>query len=352
MDYPVDVQKVVSMIIQDLRQLNHGAIIDVIKKAEYSLDFVDHDNWNGGIDYFKLRFHLKYADFSKILPVQKKYEEVLSNSLNSFYKDEQFVITGIELVAKIDQYVDWAAVAPQHNKESILRLIEEEKETLIKAGTGVIQIRDKNENEGYKRRHQYLILLLKQLGLEPVHRYNDLWDWYNDYKQRDLDTYQSRRTFIRGIYAPLIDTLENSEENTTTLLHYEPTGWDLVDDGVNRMKEVLISAEKTLDYQSVGMYGRELLITLAQAVFDKAKHPSTDGTDIGAADSKRMLDAYIHYCMHKKSKEREVKFAKAAVDFSNELTHNRTATAMDAELCYNAVLSTVHIIRTLNKYND
>ena len=95
-----------------------------------------------------------------------------------------------------------------------------------------------------------------------------------------------------------------------------------------------------------------LLITLAQAVFDKAKHPSTDGTDIGATDSKRMLDAYIHYCMHKKSKEREVKFAKAAVDFSNELTHNRTATAMDAELCYNAVLSTVHIIRTLNKYND
>ena len=66
-----------------------------------------------------------------------------------------------------------------------------------------------------------------------------------------------------GIYAPLINTLENSEENTTTLLHYEPTGWDLVDDGVNRMKEVLISAEKTLDYQSVGMYGRELLITLA-----------------------------------------------------------------------------------------
>ena len=51
MDYPVDVQKVVSMIIQDLRQFNHGAIIDVIKKAEYSLDFVDHDNWNGGIDY-------------------------------------------------------------------------------------------------------------------------------------------------------------------------------------------------------------------------------------------------------------------------------------------------------------
>lgn len=92
--------------------------------------------------------------------------------------------------------------------------------------------------------------------------------------------------------------------------------------------------------------------TLAQTVFDKEKHPSPDGTDIGKEDSKRMLEAYIHYCLHKRSKEREIKFAKSSIDFSNELTHNRTATQMDAELCYNAVLSTVHIIKVLNKYND
>lgn len=352
MTYPIDVQKIVSMIVQDLRQFNHGAIVDIVKKADYSLEFVDHDNWNGGIDYFKLCFHLKYSDFSKILPVKGSYEDAITNSLNSFYKDEQLIITGIEIVAKIDQYVDWTAIAPQQNKESMLRLIAEEKETLIKAGTGVIQIRDKKENDEYKRKHQYLVGLIKQLGLEPVHGYADLWDWYNDYKLKDLSTYQQRRAFIRDIFKPLEDTLTNSEDTSMNLLHYEPTGWDKVDDGIASMKDVLISADKTMDYQSVGMYGRELLITLAQTVFDKDKHPSTDGTDIGSADSKRMLDAYIHYCMHKKSKEREVKFAKAAVDFSNELTHNRTATAMDAELCYNAVLSTIHIIRVLNKYND
>ena len=54
MTYPIDVQKIVSMIVQDLRQFNHGAIVDIVKKADYSLEFVDHDNWNGGIDYFKL----------------------------------------------------------------------------------------------------------------------------------------------------------------------------------------------------------------------------------------------------------------------------------------------------------
>ena len=37
MDYPVDVQKIVSMIIQDLRQLNHGAIIDIVKKGKFYL---------------------------------------------------------------------------------------------------------------------------------------------------------------------------------------------------------------------------------------------------------------------------------------------------------------------------
>ncbi len=151
---------------------------------------------------------------------------------------------------------------------------------------------------------------------------------------------------------PLLNTIQNSEESALQLISYEPTGWEKVDDGIARLKEVLTEANETADFQSVGMYGRELLITLAQTVFDKEKHPSPDGTDIGKADSKRMLEAYIHYCLYKRSKEREIKFAKSSIDFSNELTHNRTATQMDAKLCYNAVLSTVHIIKVLNKFND
>ena len=48
-------------------------------------------------------------------------------------------------------------------------------------------------------------------------------------------------------------------------------------------------------------------------LFQDRKHPSPDGTDIGKADSKRMLEAYIHYCLHKRSKEREIKFAKSSI---------------------------------------
>lgn len=53
------------MAVQDLRQHNQGAIIEVIKKSEFSLEWLDHDNWNGGIDTYKLVFYLKYSDYTK-----------------------------------------------------------------------------------------------------------------------------------------------------------------------------------------------------------------------------------------------------------------------------------------------
>lgn len=129
------IKKVISMIVQDLRQHNQGAIVEVIKKSEFSLDYLYHDNWNNGIDYYKLTFHIKYADFTKISTSREKYEDAIKNSLDSFYKDERDIITGVELVPKIDQYVDWAAIAPKENKNSVITLINAEKDTLIKAGT-------------------------------------------------------------------------------------------------------------------------------------------------------------------------------------------------------------------------
>ena len=340
------------MTVQDLRLHNQGAIVEVIKESKFSLEFLHHDNWNGGIDTYKLVFYLKYSDYTKIINLKKLYEDTIMNSIGSFYNDESNIIDHVEIAAKIEQFVDWAAIAPKENKNSVIALINAEKDTLIKAGTGMLQIRDAKVNNEYKANHSYLVSLLKNLGLEPVHAYTDLWGWYNDYNLRELKTYKSRRVFIKDIFEPLLNTIQNSEESVLQLISYEPTGWEKVDDGIVRLKEVLIKANETADFQSVGMYGRELLITLAQTVFDKEKHSSPDGTDIGNADSKRMLEAYIHYCLNKRSKEREIKFAKSSIDFSNELTHNRTATPMDAELCYNAVLSTVHIIKVLNKFNN
>lgn len=346
------IKKVVSMAIQDLRQRNEGAIIDMIKKSDYHLEWIHSDSWNGGTDYYKLVFYIGYSDFSQISSTKSVYEEEIMRSISIFHNDELNVISHVEISPRIVQFIDWAAIAPDETKSSVISLINEEQDFLIKAGIGELQIKNTETNSLYKAKHTYLSTLLKQLGLSPIHQYNDLWDWYKDYKRRNLSSYQSRRMFIRDIYAPLIEMIQSSDDSNLNLLRYEPTGWEKVDAGMARLKDVLLKASKTTDFQSVGMYGRELLITLAQAVYDKEKHPSQDGVDISKTDSKRMLEAYIHFCLRKHSKEREIKFAKSSIDFSNELTHNRTATQMDAELCYNAVLSTIHIIKILYKYNS
>ena len=63
-------QKLVSMLIQDLRQNGYGALVDLVKKSEYTLEYSYHDNWDGGIDYYSLDFYLSIGEYSKL--VQKK----------------------------------------------------------------------------------------------------------------------------------------------------------------------------------------------------------------------------------------------------------------------------------------
>ena len=125
-------------------------------------------------------------------------------------------------------------------------------------------------------------------------------------------TYQSRRDYIQSLYEPLLSIIENSNESTVALSAYELTGWEKIDESVMRMQSILSNASTTMDYQSVGLFGRELLVSLAQAVFDKEKHFSLDGVDIGTADSKRMLESYINYCMKHKNDPRAIKYAKSA----------------------------------------
>ena len=95
------IKKIVSMAVQDLRQHNQGAIIEVIKKSEFSLEWLDHDNWNGGIDTYKLVFYLKYSDYTKIIDLKKLYEDAIMNSIDSFYKDERNIIACVEIATKI-----------------------------------------------------------------------------------------------------------------------------------------------------------------------------------------------------------------------------------------------------------
>lgn len=220
----IQVNKIISMVVKDLRNNGYGYMVDIIKNADYYIDYRGHDNWNCGIDYYNLKLYLDYNEFIKIVSKKKEYEDTIKASLDSFYNSENEVINGVSIELKIDYTIDWEAVAPKENKESVIRLLEKEREILIAVGTGEIKIKGMQENEHYKEKHAYICGILKSLCLDHINPYDDLWSWYNDYNTRELKTYKSRRIFIRDMYEPLLATIRNSDESSTKSFHYETTG--------------------------------------------------------------------------------------------------------------------------------
>lgn len=141
--------------------------------------------------------------------------------------------------------------------------------------------------------------------------------------------------------------MKSTEESITT--EYEPTGWDRVDRTVYEMKNRLASSSTEEQYQTIGMLGRETIITIAQQVFNRAIHKTEDGIEPSETDAKRMLDAFLGYELSGASNERIRKFAKAAVDMANHLTHDRMATKRDASMCLVSVTAVASLIKLIQE---
>lgn len=69
--------------------------------------------------------------------------------------------------------------------------------------------------------------------------------------------------------------------------------WSAVDRALTKAAEQIARASNPEDFQVVGLFCREGLISLAQAVFDAATHATDDGIQSSPTDSKRMLDAFF-----------------------------------------------------------
>jgi integrase len=97
---------------------------------------------------------------------------------------------------------------------------------------------------------------------------------------------------------------------------------------MREMEERLRGAQTEEQCQAVGNLGRDVAISLGQAVYDPESHGATDsqGTKIGRDDAKRMLDAYIEASMTGSGNAEFRSFAKSAVQQATALSHKRTAT--------------------------
>jgi AbiJ N-terminal domain 3 len=128
----------------------------------------------------------------------------------------------------------------------------------------------------------------------------------------------------------------------------EPTGWPKIDRQVSEVRFRLREATAEEHFQSIGHLCREALISLAQEVYAKDRHPTLDGVQASSTDAKRMLEAYIAVELAGAGNATACKHAKAAFDLANQLQHHRTATFRDAALCAEATLSVVRIVAVVS----
>lgn len=127
----------------------------------------------------------------------------------------------------------------------------------------------------------------------------------------------------------------------------DPTGWQKVDRQLQEVRLRLDTAESEEQYQAVGLLCREVLISVAQEVYEPGRHPSPDGVAPSETDAKRMLEGFFTSELNGGTNEEARAHAKAALRLALALQHHRTADFRMAALCAEATSSVVNILAVL-----
>jgi hypothetical protein len=223
------------------------------------------------------------------------------------------------------------------NNSELLGRLDELKSMMIDVATGGPRIDEVQAT--FARKYDIVSDELLIRGLVNPLPYRDLWEWYARWSSGDLPTWASRRKFVAELFAPLEKAIRSGDVSP-----FEPTGWDRVDRVVTQLRKRLASARNEEDFQQIGLLGREVLISLAQAVYDGNQHPILDGKEVSSTDFKRMRDADIAVELKGDAAEHLRKHAKAALDLAVHLQHKRTAAFRDAASCVEATTSVVNLI--------
>jgi hypothetical protein len=128
----------------------------------------------------------------------------------------------------------------------------------------------------------------------------------------------------------------------------EPTGWPKVDRQMSEVRLRLREANTEEQFQAVGLLCREVLISLAQTVYDPKKHHSPDGKTPSNTDAGRMLEAYISAELAGKSHEEMRSHAKASLKLALALQHKRSADYKMAASCAEATASVVNQVAIIS----
>lgn len=215
---------------------------------------------------------------------------------------------------------------------------------MISVGTGGARIQD--HNDYYIARQTRLMEGCAAAGIAYGNAHEDLWAWFNYYKEH-FASYAERRKYLRELFRPSI-VAASGRTLPASIAIREPSGWERVDRALAKARKQLDVASAEEDYQAIGLLCREVMISLAQAVYDPSIHVPEDGVTPSATDANRMLEAYIRYVFPGESYKEVRAHARAALALALNVQHRRTATRQLAELCLEAAMSTTAVISIIS----
>lgn len=230
-----------------------------------------------------------------------------------------------------------------HGSVLLLAELFIQRATMISVATGGDRIQDVDD---YYRARNVRIRQSNPGGIIYDNPYESLWDWYN-YWRVNISTYRGRRDHIRKMFAQAIESV--SQRSALPVSLREPTGWERVDRTLAKARVQLQGAAAEEDCQAIGLLCREVIISLAQAVYDPAIHAAPDGVKPSITDANRMLEAFVAHQFPGESSKEVRAHARASLALALNLQHRRTATPQLAALCVEATSSTVAVVAIISE---
>ena len=258
------------------------------------------------------------------------------------YMSPRITLSGREYLAHLQGQL-------QESERELIANIDRLRSTLVSVSTGGPRIDDVNVS--YKKVFAEVDTVFREKGIPNPIPFHDLWDWHGRWSRGDLPKWQDRRDFLAAIFNPLLDRIRDQSQ-PKPLQNVEPTGWMRVDRALSEIRRRLGEAKTEEQYQAIGLLCREVLISLAQAVYDSNKHPPVDDVKPSETDAKRMFDAFLSVQLSGSTHEAARRHAKAAYDLSTALQHRRTADFRQAAMCVEATGSVVNVVAIVSGHRD
>lgn len=324
-------------------------ICQLVQQAEINVINTEYDGWNGGTYGYTVYLNLPVKVYAALTKEEiEAAEKMLAVSLNETTKgDDNHYFSAQIAPVFTHSDINWEIIGGETAKEQLKKDLESLKDLMISVATGGDRIQ--NVDARYKSLHSSIYKRCKKLNITYDNSFSGLWDWYARWSN-EFPHYQERRQFINQLLSPTFDALlidNNSPSIAIPIV--EISEWDRINRAVIKIKQNSSNAKNEEDFQQIGLLCREVIISLAQVVYNPDVHGKTDdkGTEIGKTDAVRMIGNYINVRLAGSSNEELRAYAKTTNKLANLLTHKRDAGREDMLLSVSATIALINFIGIL-----